>query len=292
MCSTGTLPAAVGGSYDDLDAVVKGARAVGVLDIELVLQPNWRPGESPRDRRPDVDSRTRTWATSEIITIIRGWMDSGGGRVCSVHANSDTGCFLNSSSEAERGRAERILEETCEAAVELGAHMVVLHLWDTWADDISPEPGASSVTALAERYPNITLAAENIPVSAPGWSQTELMFRLSELLPPLVGFTLDLSWSSMYGNLNRLLGLLPRVRNVHVQGRLGNTDGCTVLLPRAGEMDLGRAVKRIRDLGYSGQWTLELNRPRSPGDFIRGMRYLEYLVDRAILPEEVDVDEV
>ncbi len=291
VCSTGTLPAAVGGSYYDLEAVVAGACAVGALDLELVLQPDWRPFEPPRDRRPEGDRETGKWTTSQIISVMGRWREATGGRIRSVHANSDIGCFLGSRDEGERRTGIRLLEDACGAAEELGADIVVLHMWNTWADDISTDDAARRVRAFAEGCPHLSLAVENIPISARGWSQAELMFHLSELLPPRVGFTLDLSWSSMYRNLDHLLDLLPRVRNVHVQGRLGEVDGRTVLLPRAGDMDLGRAVARIRDRGYSGQWTLELNRPRSPGDFLRAMSYLECLLDGAIIPEEVDLDE-
>lgn len=291
VCSTGTLPAAVGGSYYDLEAVVEGARAVGVLDLELVLQPDWRPYESPRDPRLRSGRTTGKWTTSQIISLMRGWRESTGGRIRSVHANSDVGCFLSARGESERGTAVRILEEARLVAEELGADILVLHLWDTWADEINPDTAARRVRDFAESCLHITLTVENIPVSARRWSQCELMIRLFELLPSRVGLTLDLSWSSLYGNLEQLLDLLPRVKNVHVQGRLGEVDGNTVLLPRAGDLDLDWAVRCIRDRGYCGQWTLELNRPRSPGDFLRGMRHLECLLDAAIIPEEVDVDE-
>jgi sugar phosphate isomerase/epimerase len=89
-----------------------------------------------------------------------------------------------------------------------------------------------------------------------------------------VEFTLDLSWSSLYDNLDELLLLVPRICNVHVQGRISCEGGSLQLKPRAGELNIERAIAELQSEGYTSQWTLELVRAQTIDDFRQALRYL------------------
>jgi sugar phosphate isomerase/epimerase len=200
-------------------------------------------------------------------------------RVCSVHANRDTGIFLGADDKADRRLGAEVLKNNCRVADAVGASLVVVHAWDTRATAIEARAAADTINTVAAEFGDITLAVENLPLSAEGWSQEQLMHTFDRMLEPRVGFTLDLSWSSLYDNFDQLLSLLPRVKNVHVQGRLvrdasqGNT-----LRPRAGNLVLETAISELAAQGYSGQWTLELNKAQAVADFVEAIHYLEDLL--------------
>ena len=277
VCSTGTMPSALGMRYHEIDAALEAAEAIPAGDLEVVLYPDWRPGPPPRSKQPDPPEASLTLTPAEIISRLRDGMARTGARVRSIHANRDLGVFLGSRDPRDRRIAAEILEDTIAIAGEVGAGIIVLHAWDGWDRAVDLVHNAVPIIE-ASRSSEAILTVENIPLSAVGWSQAEAMALLAELLPHSVGFTLDLSWSSMYDNFDVLLELLPRVKNVHVHGRLGSGEGGECLLPRAGDMDIDDAVLRLCQLGYDGQWTLELNRPRSPEGFRRGLKHLQNLI--------------
>jgi len=252
--------------------------------VELVLHPDWRPDIEPRTKQPDPWQASAKWNADDLALELERRLARVGGRVLSVHANRDLGIFLGADESEDRRVGEALLRENCELARRLGARLIVIHAWDTWATSYDPAPTSRHINAVANAYPEITLTVENIPVSAHEWSQAELFGRFARLLDTSVGFTLDLSWSSLYDNLEELIYLLPRVRNVHVQGRISRTgrgSGMTAdipgelrLEPRAGELDIDWAIQKLLDAGYTGQWTLELNRARSLDDFRLALAYL------------------
>ncbi len=278
VCSTGTMPSALGMRYHEIDAALEAAEVIPARDLEVVLHPDWRPGLPPRSKQPDPPGTSGTLTSGEIVSRLREAMARTGARIRSIHANRDLGTFLGARDSGTRRIAAELLEETIGIAREVGAGIIVLHPWNSWAGAVDLEHIAVPIIE-ASRSSEAVLTVENIPLSAPEWSQAEAMVGLADLLPDAVGFTLDLSWSSMYGNFDELLVLLSRVKNVHVQGRLMTGDDREWLHPRAGNMDLDASIRRLCRLGYDGQWTLELNRPRSPTDFRRGIKHLQTLID-------------
>ncbi|MFO8060766.1 MAG: TIM barrel protein [Bacillota bacterium] len=276
VCSTGTMPSALGKRYHEIDAVLRAAEVIPARDLEVVLHPDWREGLPPRSRQPDAPGVSATLTSDEIIFKLKEGMDRIGIRIHSIHANRDLGSFLNDGDG--QTIAGQILGDTIGIAHEVGAEVIVIHPWDSRADEIDLEHIAASIIE-ASRRSRATLTLENIPLCAAGWSQADALAALTGLVPDTVGLTLDLSWSSMYDNFNELLDLLPRIENVHVQGRLVPGENGDRLHPRAGSINIEAAVRRLCRLGYEGQWTLELNRPRSPEDFRRGVRCLWDLIN-------------
>lgn len=277
LCSTATVARGLGGRSHSLVDTLAALGAIPADAFELVLLPEWAADVSPPLVAP------RTWAEdhqeppedrcslAELLTRVR----SAGVAVTSVHAHRDLGVFLCSADRADRAGAAKLLAHTVDAARALGATMVIVHGWDTYAErlDLS-RPLAVLEEAAGRRAAgpgvhSVLLAVENIPIRDPDWCQEEAVAYLLERLPDL-RFCLDLSWASLYDNLEPLLEYAPRLANVHVQGRLEGT----VLRPREGRLDLRAAIQAVRAAGYAGPYTLELNRPPDLAAFGRALAFI------------------
>lgn len=278
VCSTGTMPDAVGRRYHDIEAVRDVAASIPVRAVEVVLHPDWRPGIPPRSEQPDPPAFSPDYCPDEIVERMGASGNDGGFRVSSVHANRDLGAFLSSADPSDRKTGSKILLDAVKVAEGCEANTVVMHLWDSWSADARIREAAAVLTDASSVNRSVVISVENIPVSARGPAQIEIMRMLDQLLPDRIGFTLDLSWSSMYDNLCELAQLLPRVNNVHVQGKLSGDERGPQLIPRSGNLDLESAIRLLRRKGYNQQWTLELNRPRDITDFRVALDYLARVV--------------
>ena len=77
--------------------------------------------------------------------------------------------------------------------------------------------------------------------------------------------TLDLKWASMFNELDAFAENIEHVNNIHIQGKY--QDG--ILVPNVGKMDYREALRRIKMLGYSGVFTVELEGEASYDDVLR-----------------------
>ncbi len=278
VCSTGTMPDALGRRYHDLEAACAMAASIPVRAVELVLHPDWRPNIAPRSDQPDPPACSPFYSTRRLIERMDRLRREGGPRVRSVHANRDLGIFLGSPDPSDRRIGEDILVKAVKVAGGCAAKIVVVHLWDSWAGDTYIREAAAVLEDVSSVDSSVGISVENIPLNSPVRSQFATMQLLDRMLPEHIGFTLDLSWSSMYDNFREMVRLLPRLTNVHVQGRLRWGDSGIRLEPRSGNLNLESAVRSLCRRGYRGQWTLELNRPGSIADFRRALRYLSEII--------------
>lgn len=269
-CSTATVAVGLGGLDDPLEATLKRLRDIPADGFELVLFPQWAADVSPPLLAPTETGRRYAGPgqpLAETVAAVR----ASGLPVPSVHAHRDLGILLTSGEAGRRRQGRRLLERTVGAAAALGAAVVVVHGWDTYAPALALDRAVAPLRAAAAGggagRPRV--AVENVPVSAPGSDQVRAVGALLEAIPDL-GFCLDLSWSSLEDNLDRLLGFAPRLANVHVQGRWDGRG----LVPRYGNLDLAEALDAVLGAGYRGPLTLELNRPLSAADFDRALEWV------------------
>ncbi|MEW6033129.1 MAG: hypothetical protein AB1645_09695 [Bacillota bacterium] len=110
---------------------------------------------------------------------------------------------------------------------------------------------------------------------------TDTRWRPEELLSAVleeasdVGFTLDLTWASLYNNFESLLSVaFDRLVNCHVQGRVVDGEAGPRLVPRYGHLDLEEAVRALWSAGFKGPYTLELCNPLGRDDFVTARRWL------------------
>ncbi len=267
VCSSGTMPSALNRPYDDITAIFEVASRIPIAQLELVLHPQWRV----------TGPKLLPWYRH--IARIFGEMERTKTRIQSVHAYRDLGVFLSAPEAGSRALGKRLLEQTILAAKYLRADQVVLHGWNTWSPDLCLEEAVTIIGAMAKAHPDIHLSLENIPVSARDWSQFRLLAWMLNRPDSRVGFTLDLSWSSLYDNFSCLLEFLPYLTNVHVQAELVESSEGKHFRPRYGGLHVEGAIKCLVGSGYQGPWTLELNPAGRISDFRRALKYLQHWVN-------------
>ncbi len=274
--STGTLPLAVGRSFVDYLSIPQAANLLGLSGLELVFLPEWE-----RLGRPLTPSSVDWGSTPKVeCSTIADLLAPSGVPIRSVHLNRDIGNMLCSPDPRLHELAQTVFYENMAAADRVKVPLVVLHLWDTYAAHVDLPALAEQVIGWAADFPGVRLTIENIPLSATKLSPHEAWLVLDQLLPINYGFTLDLKWCSLYGNFATLTEFLPKIRNVHVQGSLIYENSVPRLVPGVGELDMMTALRYLGALGYDGQVTLELNRPRGVEDFHTALRLINTCVEQ------------
>ncbi|MFW6083563.1 MAG: sugar phosphate isomerase/epimerase family protein [Thermoplasmatota archaeon] len=184
-----------------------------------------------------------------------------------VHINRDVGDMLCSEYEEMVERGKDTLENNLAAAEEMGSKVAVIHLWDTRAEHLDIEQLWKDVEAIAERYDQISIAVENVPISAERYDVEKAWTTLDDLMSEGHGFTLDLNWCSFYDNFSELKAFRDRILNVHLQGYVLEENDESTLKPRKGELDILRALEKFCKEGYDGYVTLEMNKVQGLEDF-------------------------
>jgi len=195
--------------------------------------------------------------TSEGRRRIVELLDDRRLRVDSVHAPFPEGDRLCSLDEAERSESVRQCTVAIDAADHLGTDVVVVHL-NTNADASVRarmlDQGLRSLQTLSECAlgRGVGLALEN------SWGEpyAELLHAiLGELGGAPIGFCFDAGHGNVDGvGIGDLLRYGHRLLTVHLHDNLG-TD--THMLPYEGNMDWGRIIGALREVGYRGNLLLE-----------------------------------
>lgn len=178
--------------------------------------------------------------------------------VDSVHAPFPEADRLCSLDEAERSESVRQCEVAIDAAEGLGTDVVVVHL-NTNADASVRaqmlDQGRRSIESLSEYAlgRNVGLALEN------SWGEpyAEMLHAvMGEFAEPPIGFCFDAGHGNVDGvGIGDLLRYGSRLLTVHLHDNLG-TD--THMLPYEGNMDWGRIMGALSDVGYRGNLLLEV----------------------------------
>jgi len=145
--------------------------------------------------------------------------------------------------------------------------VAVIHLWDTRAEHLDLEGLWKKIETIAERYDQISIAVENVPISAEELDVEKAWGELDSLMSERHGFTLDLSWCSFYDNYSELKAFRDRILNVHLQGYVSRENDESNFKPGKGELNILRALEKFCEEGYDGYITLEMRKAQSLEDF-------------------------
>ncbi len=261
LVSTTVLPIAVGESFTDYEAIPEAFKELDVSGLEFTFLPEWSPDRPPLGRTaadwescPKPSFKELTDTLEDIPTP-------------TVHINRDVGDMLCSEDEDMLERGKNTLEDNLAAAEKLGSDVAVIHLWDTRAEHLDLEDLWKKVEAIAERHDQISIAVENVPISAEKFNVEKAWGELDSLMSKRHGFTLDLSWCSFYDNFSELKAFRYQILNVHLQGYVSKENGESTLKPRKGELDILRALEEFYEEGSDRYITLEMIKTRELEDF-------------------------
>lgn len=200
------------------------------------------------------------------LSIYPSWIDGGeavAGELAALalpveaaHAEKAVGARL---SEGDAEAVER-LEESARLAGRLGAHLLVLHLWELPIGDRRLERNLELLPAcvdVAERH-DLTLGVETIPCSL---GSPLANVRRAVARDPRCVAVLDTEFLALHGELDGALDTGLPVGHVHVKDFAGSIrDGDPrrrYLLPGEGCLDLDGFLDRLARHGYEGALTLE-----------------------------------
>jgi sugar phosphate isomerase/epimerase len=240
LCSTGVVTR--GPDQTDHKAILEHGARLGSAALELALYEAWYG---------HLDEVVEDLKASELSFPV-------------VHADKGIGAGLGSEDRDEADDALAHLEINCRAAAALGAHTLVLHLWERPDGDIAFERNLDRLEACldtAGAY-DVALAVETIP----GMAGTALAnIRLAVDRDPRCGVTLDTEFLGFHGQVAESIAADwlwadNRVRHVHLKdfdGRLRDGNGRRYLLPGEGSLDLKEFLGGLVERGYSGAITVE-----------------------------------
>ncbi|HUP27076.1 MAG TPA: sugar phosphate isomerase/epimerase family protein [Chloroflexia bacterium] len=182
-----------------------------------------------------------------------------------VHAEKSIGPLLGTAEEDNKTEALRRLEVNCRFASQVGARLLVLHLWgfpgsDEHFDRNLGELPACLDIADAER---VRLAIETVPCSTSN-PLTNVSLAVERDARCLVA--LDTEFLAMHGQVDACVAPGPlwagrKIAHVHVKdydGRTAEKDGRRRYLhPGEGRIDFGRLFCSLRTGGFDGTVSLE-----------------------------------
>jgi len=196
------------------------------VELEAVIYPNW---------------------DESVVEALRGLP------FVSAHADKRIGATL-SGDEPDLGRFAR----DCRIASELGAELVVLHLWELPDGDRHLDRNLERLPALADiaEEHGVTLTVETIPCTV--GTPLGNVLRACER-EPRCRVTLDTEFLAVHGQLDRAHELGDLIAHVHVKDydpAVWGTQPRRYLLPAEGTLDLDGFFER---LPYDGTLTLEMS---------------------------------
>jgi sugar phosphate isomerase/epimerase len=240
LCSTGIVTR--GPDQVDHKAVVEHAPRLGAGGYELILYEAWHG---------HLDEVVEDLRRSDLSFPI-------------VHADKSIGSGLGSEDGDEADEALATLELNCRAAAALGAHTLVLHLWELPSSDYAIERNLERLPACVDTAAayNVILAVETIQGTV-GTPLANIGLALER--DQRCQVTLDTEFLAFHGQLAESIAADwlwadKRVRHVHLKdfdGRLRDADGRRYLLPGEGNLDLQAFLTGLVDRGYTGAITLE-----------------------------------
>jgi sugar phosphate isomerase/epimerase len=181
-----------------------------------------------------------------------------------VHAERSIGSALGSERDDEAEEAIAKLEVNCRTAAALGAHTLVLHLWELPTSDGNIERNLERLPACidtAAAY-DVVLAIETVQSDA-GTPLANIQLAVER--DSRCRVTLDTEFLGFYGQLAESIEADwlwddQFVHHVHLKdfdGRLRKDGVRRYLLPGEGKLDLQSFLTGLVERGYSGAITLE-----------------------------------
>lgn len=203
-----------GKRYYDLDGTLKVMSRVfqeSVVDgFELQLQPEWDSENPPLTDTEFADwTKTPKFTVDDILRILK----KENLPILSVHASRDIGTYLCSSRTQDREKGIRLIYDSLYLANELGAHVCVFHLWDTWKTKFNWQKLKKDLLNVIHSFAKVKASVENIPTHLKGYTPYSLVKHFDHI-------TLDTRWASLYNELTRFESVIDKIVNVHLRGSL------------------------------------------------------------------------
>jgi len=230
--STGSLAPLGGGRYWNVEAMLKGMRALAWPSVELRLWQEWDEGD---------------------MAVVAASVRDAGFLVGSVHLPPETEALL---SVPGSEREAKVLMDSClKAAREGGAKVAVVHAWDLRIPRFSQHTLHESLCRFGGEFGSsgVSLSVEAIP------GHTDVLPELVRTCPG-VSFTLDTQWACLENSWRLHPALMPRVTNYHVQTHVDLAADGGVVLGRTGTgpgFDAETVVRGLVTAGFEGLVTLE-----------------------------------
>jgi len=270
LCSTGTI---IGKSNNFDYRLISGYAGKIIGDgFEFIIEPFWSNEEK----------------TNEIITYLKPF----GINFETLHMDKDIGSVISKNETGDKDKALRIFELNCQAANELGARLLVLHLWGGIASDNNIDANIKIYAELLEiagRY-NLILTVENVVCY-----QNPLihMKKLYNIYGNAMKFTFDVRHAAFHGIIKDICeaeflwenNLVPHFHIADYNGGYMNWSKLRPVLPPGdGDIDFGYIGDFIKKVDYKGSFTLEASGARTETgniDFEKLNEKLNFIYDMA-----------
>ena len=255
--STGCLPRLESRPFYELSSATRMMKRFlkeSVADgFEFVLFPEWDSGNSPLTPS-DAPSDCERHTIEEIAEALEG----KGFPILSVHANRDIGNYLCSEDAEKVSKGIRLVDECLRFTRKVGSRICVFHLWDTWKETIDLAHLQTVYKRFQKANPDIAFSVENVPTRIKGMTPFQLVKSFQHK-------TLDLKWASLFNEFDAFAKIVGQVDNVHIQGKYEDE----AVVPTVGVLKYERALDRIKEAGYKGIFTIELEGKASYGEMLK-----------------------
>jgi sugar phosphate isomerase/epimerase len=210
--------------------------------FEFVLLPEWD------SENPPLTPTSSPWECEKhsLKEIVKA-LEVKDLPILSVHANRDIGNYLCSEEIAKVKKGMRLIQESLDFAEKVGSKICVFHFWDTFKEVFDIQNLEKLYLKFQNAFPNVEMSIENVP--------TKYMSRTPfQIIQNFRHKTLDFKWASLFNEFDSFISILGQIDNVHIQGK--HQQGTVV--SSVGSLDYKKAIERIKDAGYSGVFTIEL----------------------------------
>ena len=204
---------------------------------------------------------------SEVI----GYVKKLGLNIPTLHCEKAIGELL---AVREYTEAERQFRLNCGAAVELGAKILVLHLWNGRISDSHIDNNIEGYACLAPISDalGLVLTVENVVCN-----QLDPMAHIDRLAAETdASFTFDTKMAAFHSQLDDIfaperarLWRDNRIRHIHVNDYAGgymDWNNLRTLHPGKGNIDFANFFLRLKSCGYTGDFTVEATSFDTVGD--------------------------
>ena len=244
LCSTGAIISKRNGrNYNLLPTIIPQMRCDG---LEFMMYESWYEGH--------VEALKKVLADFSVPVF---------------HMTKHIGEYISLGNLAD---GVALFRADCELAVDIGAQLLVLHLWSGQASDQHIESNIAAYPVLrdiAEEY-GLTLTVENVLCNTV--DPMTHMRALAEAYPG-IRFTFDTKMAAFHSQLEALYApenawLIPHIAHFHVNDYAGGHIDWANMSAKAlgrGHVDFDRFFAFVRGMGYTGDFTCEASALNADG---------------------------
>jgi sugar phosphate isomerase/epimerase len=202
-----------------------------------------------------------------------------GYRFDSMHGPKQTGRLLSESDAESHEKARALLINSIDAANEMGASVLTIHLWDQNSTDPKLTGNLDTLYSLKNYaiHKGVNISVEFIPHTR-GGGYVPTAEYLYHNMDPAFSFTLDLEFAAWNNEMADMVRFADRITNVHIRDYNGSpvdeNGRRYYCLPGLGNTDFSSAFQELNKRGYNGLYTLEA-RHYSTKDINESLRTLK-----------------